>query len=118
MDWDNTSVDLKWEAPKSDGGAPIEKYVVEKKDRFGTDWEKAAEVPGSKTDAKVTGLKEGNECQFRVVAVNKAGPSEPSDATQMHTVKHRKCESRSCTVAQCSCSAFAFLRCLWPSLSG
>lgn len=85
-------MDLKWEPPKSDGGAPIEKYVIEKKDRFGTDWEKAAEVPGSKTEAKVAGLKENTELQFRVVAVNKAGPSEPSEPTQMHTVKHRKCK--------------------------
>ncbi|KAL3252351.1 hypothetical protein MRX96_017670 [Rhipicephalus microplus] len=90
VDWDNTSVDLKWEPPKSDGGAPIEKYIIEKKERFGTDWEKAAEVPGSKTEAKVAPLKEKTELQFRVVAVNKAGPSEPSEPTQMHTVKHRK----------------------------
>ena len=32
-DYDNKSVDLKWAAPKSDGGAPIEKYIIEKKDK-------------------------------------------------------------------------------------
>lgn len=32
-DYDNESVTLKWTAPKSDGGAPIEKYIIEKKDR-------------------------------------------------------------------------------------
>ncbi|CAN7951526.1 unnamed protein product, partial [Ixodes pacificus] len=70
--------------------APIEKYIVEKKDKHGTEWEKAAEVPGDKKEAKVTGLKEKTECQFRVVAVNKAGPSAPSDPTAPHVVKHRK----------------------------
>lgn len=33
-DFDNESVDLKWTKPKSDGGAPIEKYIIEKKDRY------------------------------------------------------------------------------------
>lgn len=33
-DFDQESVDLKWTAPKSDGGAKIEKYIIEKKDRY------------------------------------------------------------------------------------
>jgi hypothetical protein len=33
VDYDNQSVDLKWTAPKSNGGAPIEKYIIEKKDK-------------------------------------------------------------------------------------
>ena len=39
VDYDKDHVDLKWAAPKSDGGAPIKKYVIEKKPKFG-DWEK------------------------------------------------------------------------------
>lgn len=89
-DYDNTSVDLKWEPPKSDGGAQIEKYIIEKKEKYNPNWEKAAEVPGNKTEGKVEGLKERSEVQFRVVAVNKAGPGQPSEATQMHLVKHRR----------------------------
>lgn len=84
-------MDLKWAAPASDGGAPIEKYIIEKKDRYKPDWEKAAEVPGDVTAARVEDLKERGEYQFRVVAVNKAGPSEPSDASKSQIVKHRAC---------------------------
>ncbi|RWS15516.1 twitchin-like isoform X8, partial [Dinothrombium tinctorium] len=90
VDWDNKSVDLKWEKPKSDGGAPITSYIVEKKEKFAFSWQKAAEVPGDKCEAKVEDLIEQQEYQFRVVAVNKAGPGEPSDPTKSHLVKHRK----------------------------
>lgn len=34
VDYDNQSVTLKWVAPEKDGGAPIEKYIIQKKDRF------------------------------------------------------------------------------------
>ncbi|XP_054161595.1 twitchin-like isoform X2 [Oppia nitens] len=90
VDYDNTSVELKWSPPKSDGGANIEKYIIEKKDKNAHNWEKAAEVIGNVCEAKVEDLKERSEVQFRVVAINKAGPSEPSDATKMHCVKHRR----------------------------
>jgi hypothetical protein len=41
---------------------------------------------------KVEGLVEGSKVQFRVIAVNKGGESEPSDPSPTHTVKHRKCK--------------------------
>lgn len=86
-------MNLKWAPPASDGGAPIEKYIIEKKDRFKPDWEKASEVPGDVTEARVEDLKERGEYQFRIVAVNKAGPSEPSDASKTQIIKHRACMS-------------------------
>lgn len=42
-DWDKDHVDLAWQPPENDGGAPVEKYIIEKKDKFG-DWVVAAEV--------------------------------------------------------------------------
>lgn len=38
------------------------------------------------------GLKEGEEYQFRVMAVNKAGPGEPSDPSRKVVAKARFCE--------------------------
>ncbi|KAJ8886792.1 hypothetical protein PR048_013004 [Dryococelus australis] len=93
-DYDNESVDLKWTPPTSDGGAPIEKYIIEKKDRFKPDWEKAVEVPADQLTAKVPDLKERAEYQFRVVAVNKAGPSPASEPTKSHTVRHKALKPR------------------------
>ena len=90
MDYDNIKVDLKWDPPKSDGGSPISKYIIEKKMKNSTEWEKALEVPGNVTQTDVADLKERAEYQFRVTAVNKAGPGEPSDPTKMHLVKHRR----------------------------
>lgn len=91
-DYDNQSVSIKWTAPSNDGGAPIEKYIIEKKDKNKPDWEKAIEVPGDQLEATVAGLQEYGEYQFRVVAVNKAGPSPPSDASKMQIVKYKKCK--------------------------
>lgn len=33
VDYDNKSVDLKFKAPEHDGGAPLIKYVIQKKDK-------------------------------------------------------------------------------------
>lgn len=90
IDYDNRMVQLQWEPPKSDGGAPIEKYIVQKKDKFSPEWEKIAESKGAEPTARVEPLVEGTEMQFRIIAINKGGASEPSDATDLHKVKHRK----------------------------
>lgn len=87
-DWDKDHVDLKWTPPKEDGGAPITGYVVEKKDKFGN-WEKALEVPADKTACTVPDLTEGQTYEFRVRAVNQAGPGEPSESTHPVTTKPR-----------------------------
>ncbi|PRD22652.1 UNVERIFIED_CONTAM: unc-22 [Trichonephila clavipes] len=88
-DWDKDHVDLKWTPPTSDGGSPITGYIVEKKDKWG-DWEKALEVPADQTTATVPNLLQGQPYEFRVKAVNKAGPGEPSDPTAPVIAKSRK----------------------------
>lgn len=52
-------------------------------------WEKAAETSGSVCQGKVNNLIENLEYQFRVIAVNKAGCSEPSEASKTVVTKAR-----------------------------
>uniref|UniRef100_A0A1I7S352 non-specific serine/threonine protein kinase n=1 Tax=Bursaphelenchus xylophilus TaxID=6326 RepID=A0A1I7S352_BURXY len=89
VDWDKDHMDLEWKPPINDGGAPIQEYIIEKKDKFG-DWTPCATVPGNQTKGTASGLIAGQEYQFRVKAVNKAGPGEPSDPTDPKIAKPRK----------------------------
>lgn len=50
-------------------------------------WEKAATVGGNKTKASIPNLTEGHEYEFRVIAVNKGGPGDPSDPSEVITCK-------------------------------
>lgn len=84
---------MKWTPPLNDGGSPITAYVIEKREKGSPKWIKAAEVPGSKTDATVPHLDENTEYEFRVRAVNAAGPGEPSKASKSVITKPRKCKS-------------------------
>ena len=92
VDYNEQGVELEWKAPDNDGGAPIEKYIIEKKDATKPEWEVATEVPGNQLKGKVNNLKERSEFQFRIIAVNKAGPSKPSDASILQIIKHKCCK--------------------------
>jgi hypothetical protein len=74
------SVSLSWSKPTDTGNGKIQGYIVEVKPKGG-DWTEATTEPVRDTQFTVPHLKEGEEYQFRVKAVNEAGPGEPSSAT-------------------------------------
>lgn len=86
-DYDKDFVELKWEKPENDGGSPITGYIIEKRDKFNPNWEKCAEVDGDTPVGKVNDLIEGTPYEFRIRAVNKAGPGEPSGASKVHVAR-------------------------------
>jgi hypothetical protein len=60
------------------------------RDKEGRQWVDVAKVSGDRTAAKVTdGIQEGHEYEFRIVAVNRAGPGEPSDTSKSVVAKPR-----------------------------
>lgn len=77
----------------NDGGSPVTSYIVEKREKDSGKWVKAAEVPADKCEARADNLDEGVEYEFRVKAVNAAGPGEPSGASKAIMTKPRKCKS-------------------------
>ena len=90
---DATSIGITWSTPASDGGSPVSGYTIEQRVNASGDWSKAFRGIVEETTYTVTDLKEGNEYEFRVAAVNKAGQgefSEPSPASQ-------------CKAAECKC---------------
>ena len=89
LDWDKDRVELTWSPPESDGGAPIEKYIVEKREKGKGPWLKGVEVSFPTKKANVAGLTEGKEYEFRVMAVNKGGNSEPSEVSRSQIAKAR-----------------------------
>jgi Fibronectin type III domain/Immunoglobulin I-set domain len=92
VDFDGPMVELEFSPPSRDGGAPIQTYIIEKKAKGEDRWEKAAEVPSQgfgTQKAKVKGLQEGCQYQFRVKAVNKGGVSDPSEESSLHLARKK-----------------------------
>ncbi|KAL7064324.1 hypothetical protein AAHC03_04779 [Spirometra sp. Aus1] len=94
-DVDKDHVDISWTAPIKDGGSRITGYVVEKKKLGDDDWTPATTAPVTGQDARIEGLEEGQDYEFRVRAVNAAGPGQPSFASEMTNVCKKKTKPQS-----------------------
>uniref|UniRef100_A0A8C3VGE2 Myomesin-3 n=1 Tax=Catharus ustulatus TaxID=91951 RepID=A0A8C3VGE2_CATUS len=72
---------LSWVPPSDDGGSPILGYLIERCEAGSEQWLQCSAQPVRSCRCPVLGLAEGQTYQFRVRAVNKAGTSHPSKAT-------------------------------------
>lgn len=63
--------------------------IVSFQEKFGKDWVEGKRIDGDVTQATIDGLKEGTQYEFRIRAINKAGPGAPSDATKPIIAKCR-----------------------------
>ena len=82
-------MNVKWNAPDSDGGSPITGYWLEMSNPDSTRWSKVNRKPieSGKRIFKVAGLKEGREYIFRVCAENLAGNGQWSDPSEPECAK-------------------------------
>ncbi|XP_033375527.1 myomesin-3 [Parus major] len=72
---------LSWVAPSDDGGSPILGFLIERCVAGSEEWVQCSAQPVKGCRCPVLGLAEGQTYQFRVKAVNKAGTSHPSKAS-------------------------------------
>lgn len=66
-------------------------YYVERRERGG-EWLKVNNYPTPNTTFTVQDLHEGSKYEFRVIAVNEAGPGKPSKPTEPITAGHQRRE--------------------------
>uniref|UniRef100_A0A4W5MSX5 Titin n=1 Tax=Hucho hucho TaxID=62062 RepID=A0A4W5MSX5_9TELE len=74
LDVTRNSVSLKWEKPDHDGGSRISHYEIEMQSKDSDKWTLCAQCKYLETT--VTSLAQGEEYQFRVIAVNSKGKSD------------------------------------------
>jgi titin len=72
------NVILRWEEPEDDGGESVSNYVVEKKDMQRMMW-LTCNNACLKNEIRISKLRENGEFQFRVMAENSYGLSDPVD---------------------------------------
>lgn len=76
---------VNWEEPEDDGGSPISGFWLERKETTGKRWTRVTRDPirpmGMGESFVVSGLIEGSQYQFRVTAINAAGPGLTSPPT-------------------------------------
>ena len=81
------SAKLTWEPPEFDGGSPITGYIIERQNGFSSRWSKLTKEPITEQQLEMTDLREKEQYDLRVSAVNAAGISKPSPTTGKFTAK-------------------------------
>lgn len=73
-----------WERPAVDGGSDIDGYYLEKREIKSLQWFKVIKDQIRDTRQKVSHLTPGNEYQYRVCAINKAGAGAYSEVSTFY----------------------------------
>ncbi|KAM9753473.1 titin-like [Menidia menidia] len=81
------SMVVEWEAPVRDGGSPVTGYHLERKEKNSILWTKLNKFVISDTRFKTSGLEEGIEYEFRVIAENIAGLSPCSKTSECYVAR-------------------------------
>lgn len=90
VDSDKDHIKIKWTSPISNGGSPIVGYDIERRDRATGRWVKLNKEPVGRQDFTDDRVQEGHAYEYRVSAVNAAGPGKPSDTSNAFIAKPMK----------------------------
>lgn len=77
-DYTKESVVITWDVPSIDGGAPVNNYIIEKREASMKSY-KTVTSKCNKTLFRITGLSEGTRYFFRVLPENIYGVGEPCE---------------------------------------
>jgi len=86
-EYNERSMTLAWKAPIDDGGMLITAYNIEAKTTAGGEWQIWECLDTAVTTVTLQKLQKGQEYQFRIIAINKAGRSQPSVASRPKMAK-------------------------------
>lgn len=89
-DSDKDFIKISWSAPRSTGGSPITGYDVERCGIHSGRWKKVNRDPVRSTEFVDDTVNEGEQYQYRIIANNKMGPSNPSDPSVSIAAKPMK----------------------------
>lgn len=78
------AVTIEWKPPLSDGGSPITEYIIEQYEYTTKKWNKISSVDNDTTTYEIENLKHDEVYQFRIIAVNEVGSSEPLESDKIH----------------------------------
>jgi len=73
---------LWWGMPKNDGGAAVEKYLVERRETSRTTWN-IVDANVESCNLTVTRLMKNHEYEFRIYGINKFGIGQPLNSESM-----------------------------------
>ncbi|ELK15969.1 Immunoglobulin superfamily member 22 [Pteropus alecto] len=76
-------VHMKWKAPKDNGGRPVTQFIVERRAVGKKAWIKIGEVDSKVTKFSTNKVEEGKAYQFRILAVNSEGVSDPLETDEV-----------------------------------
>ena len=77
FDIQRTAIGVSWKYPEDDGGSPLTGFIVEKREAGRQYWSTVEQVQSDITSYMVHSLTPSHEYEFRVIAVNRIGHSEP-----------------------------------------